>query len=683
LTHLFVAIVLHAVLGIVLAGAVWALGLAALLLAQRRLGIDPGSGAFAYPIGLLVLTAAAALALVQAWLGLVGLALLAGGLAVVARREHAALRRALRPVVWAVLPIGAFAAALGWILHGPSSRHGSSAFGDMVFYDARLVSFATSGFPSRDLLAAGRELSLIESSPTLVGAALADLPGFDPFLFHASALPAFMLASVAIGLGLVTSRDAADRAGARVPLTLVAIASIAYPTWLVESPPVAMAVPLAFAFFELLRRSLSANALAVLCGLLAADLFLTKILGVVPLGAVVAANVHRNRAQLDLRRSALAVAAVALATAAVLGYLTKAAAWSTDIVAFKFLPAGALRGLGDQLTRRDTQAAAPAVLVLGQALLAIALVRARGYAVFAALASAVAGGWLVAGHSFDIAVGLAVLLAALWLWTDPARVASQSGLVLAAGVALAVSAWFRDISAIRAGFVLVLLLGASLLAMLFALSGAGAREYAEAACAIAAAAILAVAGHPFVGFAVLALLGALTAAPVRARLPLQLPRTAALGAALLLSIGAAGTAARSDDLRLRTQRETLTPDHHDVWQAVHRVVPPDGIVFTSLTGRSIDSDHGWNYYPGVAGRQIYIAGWYDSPLRVLEDELERRLAANTRVLSGEVEPEDVPWTSGHETFFAVQRRREPVPSWFRLLYRNDRFALYRIDSRGT
>jgi hypothetical protein len=665
----------------VLAGAVWAFGLAALLLAQRRFRVDPGSGAFAYPIGLLVLTATAALALVQAWLGLVGLALLAGGLAVVARDgDHAALRRALRPVVWALLPITAFGAALGWLLHGPSSRHGSSAFGDMVFYDARLVSFATSAFPSRDLLAAGRELSLIESSPTLVGAALADLPRFDPFLFHASALPAFMLASIAIGLGLVAPRDGAARAGARVPVALVAIAVIAYPTWLVESPPVAMAVPLGFAFFELLRRTLSVNALALLCGLLAADLFLTKILGVVPLAAVVAANVYRNRAQLDLRRSALAVAAVALATAAVLGYLTKAAAWSTDIVAFKFLPASALRALGDQLTRRDTQAAAPAVLVCGQVLLAIALVRARSYAVLAALAAALAGGWLVAGHSFDIAVGLAVLLAALWLWTEQAPIASRSVLVLAAGLALAVSAWFRDISAIRAGFVLVLLLGASVLAMLMSLSGAGAREYADAACAVAAAAVLAVAGHPFVGFAVLAILAALTAAPVRARLPLRVPRTAALAAALLLSIGAA---ARSDDLRLRTQQETLTPDHHDVWRAVHRIVPTNGLVFTSLTGRSIDSDHGWNYYPGIAGRQIYIAGWYDSPLRVLEDELERRLAANARVLSGAVEPEDAPWASGHETFFAVQRRQEPAPSLFTLLYRNDRFALYRIDARGT
>jgi hypothetical protein len=524
---------------------------------------------------------------------------------------------------------------------------------------------------------------VIEGSPTLVGAALFDLPGFDPFLFHASALPAFMLTSIALGLGLMTPRDGVSRARARVPLALVAIASIAYPTWLVESPPVAMAVPLAFAFFELLRRTLSANALALLCGLLAADLFLTKIIGVVPLAAVVAANVHRNRAQFDLRRSALAVAAVVLATAAVLGYLTKAAAWSANIVDVKFLPASALRGLGDQLTRRDTQAAAPAVLVAGQVLLAIALVRARGYVVLAALVAALAGGWLVAGHSFDIAVGLSILIAALWFWTEPSRLAAQSALLFAVGVALAVSAWFRDISAIRAGFVLVLLLGASLLAAFLALSGAGARDYVEAACAIAAAAVLAVAGHPFVGFALLALLAALTAASVRARLPLRVPRTAVLGAALLLSIGAAAAAARSDDLRLRTQRETLTPDHHDVWRAVHRAVPANGLVFTSLTGRTIDSDHGWNYYPGVAGRQIYIAGWYDSPLRVLEDELERRLAANARVLSGEAEPADAPWTSGHETFFAVQRRGEPTPPSFTRLYGNDRFTLYRIDSRGT
>jgi hypothetical protein len=131
-------------------------------------------------------------------------------------------------------------------------------------------------------------------------------------------------------------------------------------------------------------------------------------------------------------------------------------------------------------------------------------------------------------------------------------------------------------------------------------------------------------------------------------------------------------------LHLSVQRVTLTTDDREVWQAVSRAVPKDALVFTSMTGESRDAAHGWNYYPGIAGRQLYIGGWLDGPLAVEPKALMKRLALNGRVLSGSAPPGSVAGAEGFNAYYAVVRRREHVPASFRRVYTNDRFALYRI-----
>jgi hypothetical protein len=131
---------------------------------------------------------------------------------------------------------------------------------------------------------------------------------------------------------------------------------------------------------------------------------------------------------------------------------------------------------------------------------------------------------------------------------------------------------------------------------------------------------------------------------------------------------------------LERGRTTLYSEDYAVWKRVHDQVPKDGLVFTSMTGPVISGDQGWNYYPGTALRQVYLAGWSNSSLLVNREELDRRLEVNRRVLAGELAPREVDLTRDYSGFFAVTRRGEATPPSFRRLYANDRYALYRIES---
>ena len=123
---------------------------------------------------------------------------------------------------------------------------------------------------------------------------------------------------------------------------------------------------------------------------------------------------------------------------------------------------------------------------------------------------------------------------------------------------------------------------------------------------------------------------------------------------------------------------TLTPHEYDIWQAVEDRVPDDGLVFTTLTGLPVTPDAGWNNYPSIAGRQLYIAGWYDGRLVSEPDERDARLALNRAVLTGRRAPDEVEGSSGFDSHYAVTRIGDRVPASFRRLYANPRYVLYEI-----
>jgi hypothetical protein len=596
--ELTVSIAAHALLGIALALLIWAVGAGWLRVLGR---LTP---AYGYAVGLLAVIAASWLLLVSPWLAPLAAVLVAP--VVLARLR-------LAPLVHASPFALALGTALGLMWHGPTADEDSHAYGDLLFYAAKLVSAEESVLPFRDLLVEGTASTYVESGSTLVGATLGSLLGVDPVLFQAATTPAFLVAAFAVGVGVLRIRISAWQAAALAPL---AVAVIAYPTWITESPPVAFAFPLVFAVDALARDRLELGELALAVVTVALGFVLTKGFALVPLAvAAVYALVTQHRRELDtgtVVRYGLPTLAVGFAAVV---FFALTSAWLTEVLGAKFLPADAVEGMVDQLDRRDTQAAAPAFLAAGQLLLALALARARAWPQLAVLVAAIAGNWFVGGHGFDITVAIAVVLALVELAREPRRLRAQLPLVVAAGLALAASVVFRDISGVRVGLLLALFLGAGVLA-----------AFAPPRHVVLSAAV------------------------------------AAVGAAVLapgISQGA----------------PTLTVEHHDVWAEVRERVSRGGLVFTSETGPEITGTQGWNYYPGVAGRQVYVAGWSSSPLLVDPGRRERMLATNTEVLRGS-DPRSIPLERAYDSFYAVVKGDAPR-SW-RRLYANGRFTLYEI-----
>lgn len=684
------SILYHTALGMTLSLAVWAVGLAGLVRWNREQAFR--FVVHAYPLGLLAVMLASLLLLIRPWLGAAAAAaVVVGGTGLLRerRRVSEAARRIASPILWAAPGILALPFALGLLLHGPTSKLDSHAFGDLVFYVARLQSANESVVPYRDLLVEGEHSSYVQIGSTLIGGLVAKVPGFDAFLFYTTTLPAFLLTSLCIGLAF-TPRAGGDRspapAAGLLGVALLAVSVAAYPTWIAESPPVALALPLAFSVFSLWRESVPLGLLAVLGVALAADLLLTKMLAAIPLGALFVIALHRHyRVRITTRQALFALALVVTGAVLALAFVVLTSSWLVSSVGVKFLPADAVRGLHQQLTTRDTQAVAPALQVLGHLLLAAALVRSRAHALLAVLAVSLAANWLIGGHTIDIAPGVAVLLAALYFWTRPDLLGREWPLVLAAGASLASSAWFREVFGVQAGLTLALLLGATVLAALVRLTPAqppaNARPYAFLLGVTIAGVLLALSGRPFAGFALVAasavlpaLAGRLYPDGRRVALPL------ATALIVLAAGGVAALAATRDELRLSTQRTTLTTHDHDVWQRVRELVPPAGLVFTSLTGSDKVGGEGWNYYPGVAARQLYIGGWLYSSLSDSPVERRRRLALNNLVLAGNLAPKQVRVEDDYDAFFAVMRVHEREPRSFQLLDSNRLFAIYRIPA---
>lgn len=673
--ELTLSIFLHAGLGILAAACVWTAGFG-MLRAGRPVGLTPASEAsvFAYPLGLLLVLVACLCFLVTPWLGVLGACAVAGALASGATPAAAVVRRCCGAVGWALPAVLGLPIVLGFFLHGPTKRLDSNAFGDVVWYVAKLSSAKESLFPLRDLAASGVHLWQAEIGPSLLGAVVTRLPGTEPFLFHTTLLPAFALASLCIGFTLLRPAPALD-GPASVVLALVGTAAVAYPSWLAESPPVALALPLAFSIYVLAWGEVAPRAFAAGALVVAIDLALTKGLVLVPLALLLAFAVH-ERYRPSARRLRVLVAGSALGALAVIAWTLQNSFWILHVVHLRFTPLTAYRGLRSQLDTRSTIELAPALELAGYLLLAIALLRARANALLAALLVCLLWSWTISGYSIAVGLGIAALLSTLLFRERPL----PRGTLAAAGLCLAAGTWFRDFAGVRAGLVETACLTATLLSALTTAAGRPAREllwfHARLYALVGGMALLALAGHALAAMVLAAAAAALLAAPSRLLRPVA---PAAVAAFLVLGAVAAGRAGQAGTLRLGTYDTTILPsEQYDAWRHVRRLVPRDALVFTSMTGRDVAASAGLNYYPAIAGRQVYIAGWYQSRLRTEPKELDRRLRQNGAVLDGSRSPRQIETYGSFRSFYAVLPRSAQPPGTFRRLYANRRYALYRI-----
>jgi hypothetical protein len=373
--QLTLAIFVHAVLGVLLAALVWAAGYG-LVAAARRAGLDLGPArVVAYPAGLLLTLLVCACVLVTPWLGLIPGLVLAISLWHALRTRPAIAHRAAELVAWALPAAIGPGVVLGFFLHGPTDRVDSNAFGDVVWYAAKVASAKESLFPFRDLAAAGVHLWRSEIGPTLIGAVVTRLPVTDPFLFHTTLLPTFALVSLCIGFSQLRPR-ASSTWTERTALALLAAAAVAYPSWLAESPPVTLALPLGFSIYALMREGLAPKVFATGVTLVALDLALTKALVLVPFAILASFAAHERYR--PMARSSLAMMAAGVSAAlGLIAWTLANSFWILHEVHLRVTPLPAFRGLRSQLDTRSTTQLAPALALAGYLLLAVLLVRGR------------------------------------------------------------------------------------------------------------------------------------------------------------------------------------------------------------------------------------------------------------------------------------------------------------------
>ncbi len=578
----------------------------------------------AYPAGMLLATVAAVLVLLDGWLAPVAALLLLVPVAqlIVSRSRLGSIPRpeALRVAI-GTLFAAALSVTLGVLLHGPSATLDSRAFGDLFYYINKVVSASGSLVPLHDLLAEGQRIIYVEGAPSFVGAALSWLPWFDPVLFNVVTLPCFLFVSLVVGARLIA--DGRELDGGLLVAT-IALSSMAYVTFLTESPPMAFALPLAFAAYRVWADRLSTATLAAIVSLVGVDLLLTKVVGLIPFGIVLLGVLLSRHPLTSGSSRARTITAVVVAGAGVVAIvvLFATADWYAGLARREFFPREAWDGLRGQLDGISTGELAPAATIVGQVALLAWLLRHRSYALAIALSASVAASWFVRGIVFEGALGPLALLIALAAWE---RRIPRDLLFTVAVVAILGSIWLREVYGVRTG-TLLLLLG---LAALFP-----AFERTRRALRLSVAA------------------GAVTAAGV--------------------------VALAATPLELSTLDPTLTRDDYTIWQRVNETTPPDALVFTSLTGPRITMDEGWNNYPSIAGRQLYIAGWYDGKLTAHPIERNRRLALNRDVLSGARRPSTLDLSRSYDGYYAVLRASETPPEGFEPIYDNDLYTLYRV-----
>jgi hypothetical protein len=682
---LWPAVVYHLLLGLGLFCLLWAAGLGVV-------ATFPGSSdvraraAFAYPAGLALAFAAAALYLYRSWLGVLSIALLLAPIVLLVLRQGLAKdvwRLARRPLAFGGPAAVGLALGLGTYFHGPDRAHDSGAGGDVVFYAGRIVAARHSLFPFWDLAAAGHRYTYAESGPSVLGAPLSHLRGFDPFLFNATTLPLVMLLSVLVGIGLIDRRRGPASRGLDVlVVSMLAVSMVPYPSWMVESSPVTLAVPLAFSMYGLYRYSFSARATLGWVGLLAVAAFLTKIVVLVPLGILVGAALWRDhRQRLAERRFGLAGGLGVVAAALVSAFLLTEVSFA-DLLQARFVTWSTFRGLIDVGQDNYRPAGIPLALI-GLLFLCVGLLRARRYALTTAVACPVALAQFVGGVNFEMAISAAVLVVALDVWSQPGKFAVGTWFA-AAGAALSAAAVVRDISPLRSADVFLILLALTVAGGLTA-SERRWQLYRVSTVILGISLVFALAGRGVLAFVVpfaLIVFWGTTRSPTS-----WVRGGGAIGIAsvLLAGLGATVHAVSGDNFRLRAAstvpnlRPLPSRDDWDLWSHVETITEPHALIFTSLTGMTVDEEHGWNYYAMLADRQIYIAGWVDGDLRVKPHALAARLRSNSAVLSGRVPACGAPGARAFSPYYAVLRNGELSPPGAQLRYRSDAFAIYRLS----
>lgn len=529
---------------------------------------------------------------------------------------------------------------LGLAAHGPTAVLAGRPSGDVGFYASSIYALRDHPFPLMNYGNEGEFLSPFNALHPLLGAALMGFVPIEPFQFVLATGGSMFLLGLALAIycymttvpELLSVNSAAILAGA-------AVVGIRYPYWIVESPSVIWVPGLTIAVWYLgtARKGIAATGLNTV--LASVGSALSKVTSIVTLGAFALSQVlddwqglaaQYRKLPMFLRLSLLMIAVAGI------GYAL--------LMLRSFGPL-MLRGggLGPESygaaveTHQNWRVVTPFFLRdCGMLLLGVSAWRilppGRALAVCLGLAST-----LLQPYAFMINFTCASLIVALAAVHSPLRHMESRNLVLVAFLFCAPAMAFTD------------WLG----------------SFTSAIWTISVVAAVWVAFNA-------------------ARPSISQSRNSIWQTAIVLTFvcvaGSVAMASHKIVLVPNPEAEwaNIPAPMQDIWTAVRDRVPRGSLVFTDQTGNAFGVLQNWNTYAATGDRQVYLAGWYQSPeLRLHPELLAAKQTANAEVLSGRLAPGSAPVRAGpYKDYYAVVHRTRTMPANWRFVYRNSDYALF-------
>lgn len=637
---LVVATVVHALLGLALLAAhlIAGSGVSRLLLG-RTAGVSDVL-LLGFPLGMAISAALAATALAAPH-GPVLAALLwsACSLGLLGWRVDPGELRALGRVALTAAPFAlSYGCWLALLWHGPTETLSGNPSGDLIYYSTSISSLSSHPYPHLNL---GYERvpfgSYFNMLVPAIGAALTRVVAIDPFLFSLACGSSFFVLGLVIALyAFTTGEPSAERTKGRWPVVVLWLAVLVanrYPYWTAESLPFIYTVPVTVAVAHWARKPQTRAGLVALAIAIIGSA-LSKVVTATALGAyAMAAALPRFWAVSRVGRiAAVIVAALCAVYATVL--LVRFGPIYFGITSFgplslTRLREGATLGAALPFLLRDAAAVLLAVVafLIAPRLLAAAIL--FGLVV-----------WQVHPFTFFPNFVCCTVLIALLAYDRPAALQRHLAVTLAALLLAMPANLATDPAGYSSGAAWVLCIGGA-----------------------AASALLLARGQETSGIVRTALL-----------------RTAG-GLALIVSLTLVGVARGHVILNSGwgDGSSELTPALREVWLAVKRLTPEDALIFTDQTALEPRLLGGWNTYVALGGRQVFVSNLYmNEATRLNENRAISDLRENDAVLSGELAPEKLIVRGRYGSYFAVVSAARRVPSTWRRIFENARYAVYEI-----
>jgi hypothetical protein len=109
------------------------------------------------------------------------------------------------------------------------------------------------------------------------------------------------------------------------------------------------------------------------------------------------------------------------------------------------------------------------------------------------------------------------------------------------------------------------------------------------------------------------------------------------------------------------------------------LTPADALIFTDQTALEPHLLGGWNTFVALGERQVFVSNLYmNEATRLNKERAISDLRENEAVLDGKLAPENLPLRARYTAYFTVVSATRRVPSTWRRIFENARYAIYEI-----